>query len=145
MGTLNKFSKSFLPVLGIFLLLLLSLLSLSSLVQNSRLFDQYHGWFLTFNILMLIVLGSLVIVNFVKLIRDLYGHKLGAKLRLRLSFILTLSILVPAIIVYVFSNQMLEDGIDSWFNVDVENALNNSLELGNWSLNMQLQRMHKDV
>ena len=145
MGNLNKFSKSFLPVLGLFLLLLLSLFSLSSLVQNSRLFDQYHGWFLTFNILMLIVLGSLVIVNFVKLIRDLYSHKLGAKLRLRLSFILTLSILVPAIIVYIFSNQMLEDGIDSWFNVDVENALNNSLELGNWSLNMQLQRMHQDV
>ena len=94
---------------------------------------------------MLIVLGSLVIVNFVRLIRDLYGRKLGAKLRLRLSFILTLSILVPAIIVYTFSNQMLEDGIDSWFNVDVENALNNSLELGNWSLNMQLQRMHQDV
>ncbi len=145
MGTLNKFSKSFLPVLGLFFLLLLSLFSLSSLVQNSRLFDQYHGWFLAFNILMLIVLGSLVIVNFVKLIKDLYGHKLGAKLRLRLSFILTLSILVPAIIVYGFSNQMLEDGIDSWFNVDVENALNNSLELGNWSLNMQLQRMHQDV
>ena len=127
------------------MLLMLSLFSLSGLVQNSRLFDQYHGWFLTFNVLMLIVLGSLVIVNFVRLIKDLYVHKLGAKLRLRLSFILTLSILVPAIIVYTFSNQMLEDGIDSWFNVDVENALNNSLELGNWSLNMQLQRMHQDV
>ena len=145
MVALNKFSKPFLPVLGLFLLLLISLFSLGGLVQNSRLFDQYHGWFLTFNVLMLIVLGSLVIVNLVKLIRDLYNHKLGAKLRLRLSFILALSILVPAIIVYMFSDQMLEDGIDSWFNVDVENALNNSLELGNWSLNMQLQRMKQDV
>ena len=145
MVALNKFSKSFLPVAGLFLLLLLSLFSLSSLVQNSRLFDQYHGWFLAFNLLMLVVLGSLVIVNFLRLIRDLYGRKFGAKLRLRLSLMLTLSILVPAIIVYSFSNQMLEDGIDSWFNVDVENALNNSLELGNWSLNMQLQRMHQDV
>ena len=145
MVALNKFSKSFLPVAGLFLLLLISLFSLSGLVQNSRLFDQYHGWFLAFNLLMLVVLGSLVIVNFLRLIRDLYSRKFGAKLRLRLSLILTLSILVPAIIVYSFSNQMLEDGIDSWFNVDVENALNNSLELGNWSLNMQLQRMHQDV
>jgi len=143
--TLNRFSKPLLPVVIIFLLLLISLFSLSSLVQNSRLFDQYHGWFLVFNLLMLLVLGSLAIVNFVKLVRDFYNNKFGAKLRLRLSILLTLSILVPAIIVYTFSNQMLEEGIDSWFNVDVENALNNSLELGNWSLNMQLRRMHQDV
>lgn len=145
MVALNRFSKPLLPVLSLFLLLLLSLFSLSSLVQNSRLFDQYHGWFLIFNLLMLIMLGGLVIVNFVGLARDFYGNKFGAKLRLRLSSILALSILVPAITVYMFSAQMLDEGIDSWFNVDVENALNNSLELGNWSLNMQLRRMHREA
>ena len=145
MVTLNRFSKPFLPVIILFLLLLLSLFSLSGLVQNSQLFDQHHGWFLIFNLLMLLVFSSLVIVNFVGLWRDFYHHKFGAKLRLRLSILLTLSILVPTIAVYMFSNQMLEEGIDSWFNVDVENALNNSLELGNWSLNMQLRSMQQDV
>ena len=145
MVTLNRYSKPFLPVASLFLLLLLSWFSLSSLVQNSNLFDQYHAWFLGFNLLMLVVLSSLVIVNFVRLVQDLYSKRFGAKLRFRLSSLLTLSILVPAIAVYAFSSQMLEEGIDSWFNVDVENALNNSLELGNWSLNMQLRRMHQDV
>ena len=145
MVTLNRFSKPFLPLAGGFILLLLYLFSHSSLVQNSRLFDQYHIWFLIFNLFMLVGLGALVIVNLINLFRDFYNKKFGAKLRLRLSILLILSILIPTIIVYLFSNRMLDESIDSWFDVDVENALNNSLELGNWSLNMQLQSMHQDA
>ena len=47
--------------------------------------------------------------------------------------------LVPATIVFYFSMQFLHRGIDSWFNVDIDQAMEDSLELSQASLDQRMQ------
>lgn len=138
-------TKTFLPVLSLFILLVVSLFLLSGLVENSKLFNKYSEWLIAFNIITLGIFSVLVIVNIISLIRDYYKKREGARLTLRLASLFVMLLLVPAITVYVFSNWMLEQGVDSWFNVEVESALEDSLELGRWSLDTQLQQMRAEV
>ncbi|MFC1896185.1 PAS domain-containing sensor histidine kinase [Thermodesulfobacteriota bacterium] len=82
------------------------------------------------NLLLLILLFFLVVRNLVKLLYERRRGILGAGLRTKLvlSFI-TLS-LVPAIVLFFFSIQFITSSIEFWFNVPVEQSLENSLRVG---------------
>ena len=45
---------------------------------------------------------------------------------------------VPIAVVYYFSLQYLQRGIDSWFDVQIEEALDDALELGRGALDVRL-------
>ena len=82
------------------------------------------------NLLLLILLFFLVVRNLVKLLYERRRGILGAGLRTKLvlSFI-TLS-LVPTIVLFFFSLQFITSSIEFWFNVPVEQSLENSLRVG---------------
>ena len=145
MVILERPPKTFFPVLSLFALLLVSLFLLSGLVENSKLFNKYGELLIAFNILVLGIFSVLVTFSLIKLVRDYHKKKVGSRLTARLASFFIGLLLVPTLIVYLFSNWMLDQGIDSWFNVEVEGALENSLELGRWSLDTQLQQMRVEV
>jgi nitrogen fixation/metabolism regulation signal transduction histidine kinase len=47
---------------------------------------------------------------------------------------------LPLLVVFYFSMQFINRGIDSWFNVEVEEGLNNALELSRAALELQKRR-----
>jgi two-component system nitrogen regulation sensor histidine kinase NtrY len=82
------------------------------------------------NLLLLILLIFLVFRNLFKLLYDRKRKAAGAKLRTKLVIAFGTLTLLPTIILFFFSISFITTSIEFWFNVPVENALENSLNVG---------------
>ncbi len=82
------------------------------------------------NLLLLILLIFLVFRNLVKLFYDRKRKVIGSKLRTKLVATFITLTLLPTIILFFFSINFISNSIEFWFNVPVEQALENSLEVG---------------
>jgi two-component system nitrogen regulation sensor histidine kinase NtrY len=82
------------------------------------------------NLLLLILMIFLVFRNLVKLLYDRRRNVMGSKLRTRLVITFVALTLIPAGVMFFFSMGFITTSIDFWFNVPVEQALENSLHLG---------------
>jgi len=137
------YSKIKLPASASILLLfgfvLLSLQLMSSATQESSELGELYSWLLVINTLGSIILLGLVAVNAYSLVRELKKKEAGSKLTTRMISLFVLLALAPAAIVFYFSVQFLHQGIDSWFNVEIDRAMDDALELSQSSL---AQRMN---
>ncbi len=82
------------------------------------------------NLLLLILLIFLVFRNLVKLLYDRKRKVMGAKLRTKLVAAFIALSLLPTIVLFFFSINFITTSIEFWFNVPVEQALENSLRVG---------------
>lgn len=82
------------------------------------------------NLLLLILLIFLVVRNLVKLLYDRKRKVMGAKLRTRLVVAFMALTLIPTIVLFLFSINFIKTSVEFWFNVPVEQALENSLRVG---------------
>ena len=119
-------------LIGVFALLLLVLLSIAS--SNTEFFDRYFIWLYAANliigaslILVILVLGTVIAVRWHR------GH-FGTRLIAKLAMIFALVGIVPGLILYGVSLQFVSRSIETWFDVQVESALNSGLELGRVTL-----------
>ncbi len=120
------------------LLWLTILLLFSQVAQNSEEFARLQPWILLINIAGIAVLLLLIIGNFVRLIRDYRRHVPGARLKARMMIMLVVLTVLPLLIVYTFAVQFINRGIDSWFDVDVAQGLNNALALSRTAFDLQM-------
>lgn len=123
----------------LFSFVLLSLQLMSSATQESSELSEMYSWLLVINALGSVLLLGLVIVNAWSLVRELRKKEAGSKLTTRMVSLFVLLALAPAAIVFYFSVQFLHQGIDSWFNVEIDRAMDDALELSQSSL---AQRMN---
>jgi len=128
-----------LPMLLLFALLLASLTLMSDATHNSERFGELYSWLLLINAMGLVVLGALVIANIIWLISQQRKKAVGAKLTTRLVITFVVLSMVPVSIVYYFSLQFLHRGIDSWFDVRIEQALDDALDLSRTALDVRLR------
>ena len=82
------------------------------------------------NLLLPILLIFLVFRNLVKLLYDRRRRVMGAKLRTRLVIAFVALTILPTTILFFFSINFITTSIQFWFNVPVEQALENSLWVG---------------
>lgn len=82
------------------------------------------------NLLLLILLLFLVFRNLVKLLYDRKRKVMGTRLRTRLVVTFVALTLLPSTVLFFFSINFITNSIEFWFNVPVEQALENSLEVG---------------
>jgi two-component system nitrogen regulation sensor histidine kinase NtrY len=82
------------------------------------------------NLLLLVLLIFLVFRNLVKLLYDRRRKVMGAKLRTRLVVAFIVLTIVPTGVLFFFSINFITTSIEFWFNVPVEQALENSLRVG---------------
>lgn len=82
------------------------------------------------NLLLLLLLIFLVFRNLVKLLYDRKRKVMGARLRTRLVIGFVTLTLLPSTVLFVFSISFITSSIEFWFNVPVEQALDNSLQVG---------------
>ncbi len=137
------FSAIKLPVsllgIAVFGLVLLSLQLMSSATQASSELSDMYSWLLLVNALGLIILFCLVGVNFYSLVRQLRKKEAGSRLTIRMLSLFVLQALAPAAIVFYFSMQFLHQSIDSWFNVEIDRAMDDALELSQVSLDQRMR------
>jgi len=127
--------------LCLFVFMLLSLLMMSKTLQNSELFDRFYLALLLFNTLGLISLSMLIILNLKRLIRQLKNQVIGSRMTVRIVILFSLLSVTPVLVVYYFSLDFLHRGIDSWFDLRVEQALDDSLELSRLALDVRMREL----
>jgi nitrogen fixation/metabolism regulation signal transduction histidine kinase len=136
---LRSFTTSVLPVIGLFVLLLLSLYLMSDATQNSERFGRLYISLLIFNSLIMIFLVVMIGMNLFEVLRQVFSRAPGSRLTLRLIAIFVVLALVPVFIVYIFAFRFLDEGIDSWFDVRVEESLEDALELSRVTLDERMR------
>ncbi|MBS3964734.1 MAG: HAMP domain-containing protein [Methylomonas sp.] len=126
-------------ILALFGFVLLSLQLMSTATQESSALSELYSWLLVINTLGSIILLALVAFNAYSLVRELRKKEAGSRLTLRMISLFVLLALAPAATVFYFSVQFLHRGIDSWFNVEIDRAMDDALELSQSAL---AQRMN---
>ncbi|MFQ6005090.1 MAG: ATP-binding protein [Woeseia sp.] len=136
--TIRRLAYMVLGVVGVGLVLTaLFLLSLTS--QNSEHFDRLHSLMLLINVAGVLVLLGFLIGNLTRLVRDYREHVPGAKLKARMVGMSVTLAVVPLLVVFYFSMQFINRGIDTWFNVEVEKGLDDALALSQAALGIQMR------
>ena len=126
-------------VLLLFGIILVSLQLMSSSTQESSELGEMYSWLLLSNVLGSVVLLGLVGANIVALIGQLKKREAGSLLTTRMVSLFVVLALAPAAIVFYFSMQFLHQGIDSWFNVEIDRAMEDALELSQASLDQRMR------
>ena len=82
------------------------------------------------NIILLVLLVFLVVRNLVKLVFERKRRILGSRLRVRLVLAFVALSLVPTLLLFVIAGGFVTRSFEQWFDLQVENALQGSLEIG---------------
>ncbi len=127
------------PMLIVFALLLVSLFFMGDATHNSERFGWLYSWLLLINALALVILGALVVANIIWLIGQRRKKVVGVQLTTRLVIMFVILATVPVCVVYYFSLQSLQRGIDSWFDIRVQESLDDALELSRAALDIRLR------
>lgn len=134
-----------LPVAVALVVLLVSLMLVSNEQQQAIGTSQPYNLVLVLTIFALLVLLAAIFHRVVSLTKKIREHTPGALLSARwVRYFLVLS-LPPALIVYFFSAYFITRTVDSWFDVGVEGALADSLELGQQFLDNRTLEVRNQV
>ncbi len=118
-------------------LAVVALFLLTQTVQKSDDFDRLQDVILAINLAGGVLLVAFLIGNLARLARDYRRNVPGAKLKARMVGMFVGLAVLPLLVVFYFSMQFINQGIDSWFNVQVEEGLENALTLSRAALEMQ--------
>ena len=121
------------------LVMLASLITLAKSTSNSATFESMHLWLVLLNVATAVVLAAVIGFNLVRLIIQYRRNVTGSRLTARLVTMFGLMAIVPVLLVYYFSYQFISKGIDSWFDVKVESALSDAMELSRTALDMRVR------
>jgi PAS domain S-box-containing protein len=135
-STLSRLRLGGLSVAALLILLLVTLHLMSSAVQNSAELSRYFVPLLVINLAGMVVLIGLITYNSIRLIRQYLRHSAGSRLTLRMVAIFIVISLTPVGVVYFYSFSFLQGGIDSWFDVRIDQAMEDARELGQASLDL---------
>jgi nitrogen fixation/metabolism regulation signal transduction histidine kinase len=116
-----------------------ALLTLAKSVQNSSEFSRLQPWILLTNLVGVMVLMVLLGRKVWQLVRDYRHHVPGSRLAARTVAIFGALVIAPLLIVYLFSLDFLNRGIDSWFKVEVKQGLNDALQLSRSALEVRMR------
>ena len=125
----------------LFACMLTSLVILSKALQNPAQFDELYSGLLLFIAMGLVALVILIGLNIRGLIRQARERIAGARLTVRMVTMFAILSVTPILILYYFSLDFLYRGIDSWFDLRVEQALDDSLELSRLGLEDRMKEL----
>jgi len=140
---ISRITRGPAPVLILLALLLTSFYLLSNATENSTRLADLYGWMLLINLAGLLVLTGLIAINLRRMVREYRQRAPGSRMTAKLAVVFIVIAVLPVSIVYYFSFQFLQRGIDSWFDIRTETALENALELSQVSLDLRKRELLK--
>jgi nitrogen fixation/metabolism regulation signal transduction histidine kinase len=132
LGTLGLIALWVLVSGGLLLLLALA-------VQNSQRFSQMQAWILLLNAIAVVTVSVLLARKITELVRSFRAGVPGSRLTARTVAIFGSLVIAPLIIVYLFSLEFLNRGIDSWFKVEIKQGLSDALELSKSAMDVRMR------
>lgn len=141
-ATLKRLSGGALPVIALLILVLVSLHFMSGALQNTEELSRLFIPLLVTSVLGLFAMVIVVSFNIVQMVTRYRRQAAGSRLALRLVVVFVALSLAPVAVVYYYSQQFLLKGIDSWFDVHVDQSMEDALSLGRASLDLhKLERL----
>jgi nitrogen fixation/metabolism regulation signal transduction histidine kinase len=132
LGTLGLIALWVLVSGGLLLLLALS-------VQNSVRYSNLQPWILLVNAIAVVTVSVMLARKIVELVRAFRAGVPGSRLTARTVAIFGSLVIAPLIIVYLFSLEFLNRGIDSWFKVEIKQGLSDALELSKSAMDVRMR------
>ena len=108
---------------------------------NTALFERHYAALLWMNIALAVVLFLLVLELIRRLVKRYRSGEFGTRLTVRLAMSFIVMTIVPSLLIYTISVQVLGRSLESWFDVPVERALESGLNLGRASLDAQMAEL----
>ncbi|MFP5344684.1 MAG: two-component sensor histidine kinase, partial [Gammaproteobacteria bacterium] len=128
-------------MMALLALLLGSLHLMSNVTQSSEQFSRLYLPLLALNGVALAALSALIVVNLARLLRQFRQGVAGSRLTLRMMLLFVTLAVAPVSVVFYFSLGFLHRSIDGWFDVRIERALEDALELSRVSLDARLSEL----
>ena len=125
-------------LIGVSVLAAVLLVLLAAATANTSLFASNYDLLIQLNVAVACVLGALVVWQLVGIFRARAAGRFGSRLTVRFLLLFALMALVPGAVVYSVSVGFLGRSIESWFDVRVESALEEGLNLGRAILDIML-------
>jgi nitrogen fixation/metabolism regulation signal transduction histidine kinase len=138
LGTLGLIALWVLVSGGLLLLLALS-------VQNSVRYSNLQPWILLVNAIAVVTVSVLLARKIVELVRAFRAQVPGSRLTARTVAIFGSLVIAPLIIVYLFSLEFLNRGIDSWFKVEIKQGLSDALELSKSAMDVRMREYARNT
>ena len=111
------------PIVALFVLLLTSLYLMSDATHNAALFGQLYSLLLGINLLAIVLFIVLIAKSLWRLVQQYRQHIAGSRLTARLVIMFVILSVTPVSVVYYFSLDFLQRGIDSWFDVRPQSVI----------------------
>ena len=142
--TLNRFwGRGALPAAILLVTLFIALTLMSDAVQNSEELSRLFLPLLLLVLSGLLALAVMVAVSALRLLRRYRRQAAGSRLTGRMVLLFALVSLLPVGVVYYFSLIFLLRGIDSWFDVEIGQAMQDALTLNQASLDLNQRTLMK--
>ena len=141
---IRNLANSLTLMLVLFLFLMATLYFVANTGEHLDSFGRSYQWWMFGTVVALGLIGILIFASLWRLVADLRSNVSGSRLSLKLVVILVVMALLPMTLVYSFSVKFLHSNIDSWFDVEVERALDDALGLSRESLNVYM-RMRQET
>jgi len=125
----------------LFGIVLIPLHLMSSATQAASELNRWYTWLLLINVLGGLLLLGLVGANIWWLVRQFRKRAAGSRLALKMVLLFVFLALTPAAIVFYYSFHFLHRSIDSWFDVEIDRAMESSLELSKAALDQRMQAL----
>jgi len=138
LGTLGLIALWVLVSGGLLLLLALS-------VQNSVRYSNLQPWILLINAIAVVTVSVLLARKIIELVRAFRAQVPGSRLTARTVAIFGSLVIAPLIIVYLFSLEFLNRGIDSWFKVEIKQGLSDALELSKSAMDVRMREYARNT
>ncbi len=116
-----------------------ALLLLAKSVQNSSDFGRLQPWILLLNVIGVIGLSVLIARKIWQLVSEYRANVPGSRLTARTVSTFGALVIAPLLIVYLFSLDFLNRGIDSWFRIEVKQGLNDALLLSRAAIDVRMR------
>lgn len=140
---IRRLANSLLLMAALFAFLMSALYFVANTGEHLDSFGRSYQWWMFGTAIALTIIGVLIIASVWRLFIDLRNNVSGSRLSLKLVVILVIMALLPMILVYSFSVKFLRSNIDSWFDVEVERALDDALGLSRDSLGVYMRTRQK--
>src|ERR1700722_8105766 len=116
-----------------------ALLMLAKSVQHSSDFGRLQPWILLLNVVGVIGLAVLIAGKIWQLVSEYRANVPGSRLTARTVSTFGALVIAPLLIVYLFSLDFLNRGIDSWFRIEVKQGLNDALLLSRAAIDVRMR------
>ncbi len=140
---IRRLANSLLLMAVLFVFLMSALYFVANTGDHLDSFGRSYQWWMFGTAIALALIGVLILASIWLLFVDLRNNVSGSRLSFKLVIILVVMALLPMTLVYSFSVKFLRSNIDSWFDVEVESALDDALGLSRDSLAVYMRTRQK--